>query len=158
MKTELRFNGPNKHYKVTTIRDGEMDQIVATRAERQRLGPNDVDVQIDEPKGTISIKHKGSTKSTTYQPGEMPGFGVYEWNLLADIVFSAGDILRLESDPCINQRVRRIRRLFHDSKDEEWFFKTTRAPYGIAINTALTWRYIETLAEAAPKATETGDA
>ena len=158
MKTKLRSNSPNKHYLVTTIRDGEMDQTVATRAERQRLDPNDAGVQIDESKGTISIKHKGSTKSTTYRPGEMPGLGVCEWNLLADIVFSAGDILLLESNPCINQRVRRIRRLFHDSKDAEWFFKTSRAPYAIAINTDLTWRYVETLAEADPKVTETDDA
>jgi hypothetical protein len=144
----------NRHYLVTTIHDCRTDQLVLTREERAGLRPDAVGVQIDEPKQLISIKHPGSEEIATYRIGKTRGFGVYEWDLLTDIVFSAGDFVELESARHVNQRVRRIRRLFGDSKDLESFFVTTLMPYGIALNPARTFRYIEILAEAPEQTVE----
>lgn len=135
-----------KQYLVTTIQDGEMSQAVFTNQERARLDPNEVDVQIDEAKREIWIKANNSGGSER-RPEEQAGFGAYEWDLLADAVFSGGDIVQLKSHRAINARVRRTRRLFNDSKDEQAYIRTTSTPYGIAINTERTWRYIEALAQ-----------
>jgi len=147
MQTKSKPKGLKKHYKITTIRDGQMSEQVLTRQERDRLDPNDVDVQIDEPLRAISIKQKDGMKSATFGPEDMPGFGEVEWKLLTDIMFSGGDMLKLEQDCSIHQRVRRLRRFFGDSKDRARFFITAAKPYGIAIATARTWRFVEVLAE-----------
>jgi len=148
METMSKSKGLNRHYKVTEIRDGQMTERVLTRQERDNLDPNNVDTQIDDTQRTISIKHKDGMKSVTYGPGDIPGFGEIEWKLLTDVVFCGGDRLELKAKLChVHQRVRRIRRLFGDSKKRERFFITTAKPYGIAINTARSWRFIEALAE-----------
>ena len=144
MKDEKRPRR-KKQYLASTIRNGEIDQVVLTNPERARLDPNDVDVQIDEAKREIRIK----ADNDETRPEKQAGFGSYEWDLLADAVFSAGDIVRLRSNRAMNARVRRIRRLFSDSKDEQRYIRTTAVPYGIAINTERTWRYIEALAQEA---------
>jgi hypothetical protein len=149
MEPQQRPKGFGKHYKMTEIRNGQMVERVLTRQQRDRLNPNDVDVQIDEPRHEISIKHKGSTESKPYKPGEMRGIGTSEWNLLVEAVLSAGDVVELKrKDGCVHQRVRRLRRLFRDTKNAQWFLVTVAAAsYGIAINTARSWRFIEALAE-----------
>ena len=149
MHDKSRPNGLHKHYKVMEIRDGQITERVLTRQERDALDPDDIDVQIDEPQQVIFIKHKDNLEPTRYGPGEMPGIGTSEWKLLAEAVCSAGDIFELRrKDSCIHQRVRRLRRLFGDNKWDEWFLITVAAPsYGLAINLARTWRFIELLAE-----------
>ena len=147
MQTKTRPKGLTKHYKVTEIRAGKMTDRILARQKRDALDPNDVDVQIDEPRREISIKHRPGAPSRTYGPGDLRGLGVFEWRLLADAVFSAGDIVELERTGRIHQRVRRIRRLFGDSKGRERFFRTTAAPYALAINADRAWRFIESLAE-----------
>jgi hypothetical protein len=147
METKTKPRGLSKQYKVTTICNGQMAEDVMTRQERARLDPNDVDVQIDEPMRELWIKQINRKKSTTHQLGRISGFSVYLWDLLAEIVFSAGEVVQLKSEPYMNQRVRRLRRAFGDSKKDECFFKTNAMPYGIAINTERSWRYIEALAE-----------
>ena len=147
VQTKSKPKGPNRHYKVTTIRDGQMAEEVLTRQKRDNLDPNDVDTQIDETRRTISIKHKDGARSVTYGPENMPGFGEGEWHLLSETVFSGGDLLRLEQDWSTHQRVSRLRRFFCDSKGRERFFITTAKPYSIALNTARSWRFIEALAE-----------
>ena len=132
-----------KQYLATTVRNGEMDEAVLTNSERARLDPSDVDVHIDEAKREIWIKADNGEA----HPAQQAGFGAYEWELLADAVFLAGDINPLESNRAMNARVRRIRRLFGDSKDEQHYIRTTAVPYGIAINTERTWRYVEALAQ-----------
>ncbi len=147
MQTHLKRTRPERQYLVTTIRNAEMKQAVRTNQERARLDPNDVDVQIDEPKREIWIKTQNGDGNDESRLTEKAGFGGYEWDLLADAVFSGGDIVPLKSHRAMNARVRRIRRLFNDSKDRQYHIRTTSVPYGIAINTERTWRYIEALAQ-----------
>ena len=148
MEAKHKGRGRKRHYKVTVVCNGQMSEQILTRQERDKLDPNDVDVQIDEPRQEICIKHKGATKSACYHANDMAGIGIREWNLLVETVFSAGDVVPLDSLAHIHQRVARVRRLFRDSKDEEWFFITTIMPnYGIALNTNRSWRFIEVLAE-----------
>jgi hypothetical protein len=148
MEAKQKGRGRKRHYKVSTIRNGQTSEQVLTRQERNKLDPNDVDVQIDEPRQEIWIQHKGATKSACYHANDMVGIGTREWNLLVEAVFSAGDVVPLKSLPHIHQRVARLRRLFRDSKEDEWFFITTIMPnYGIVVNTNRNWRLIEVLAE-----------
>jgi len=148
MEAKQKGRGHKRHYKVTTICNSQMSEQILTRQEREKLDPNDVDVQIDEPRQEMWIKHQGATKSTCYHANDMVGIGIREWKLLVETVFSAGDVVALDSLPHIHQRVARLRRLFRDSKDEEWFLTTTIMPnYGIALNTNRSWRFIEILAE-----------
>ena len=139
--------GLKRHYKVTEIRNGQMTERVLTRQERDKLDPNDVDVQIDETQHTISIKPEESERSLTYGPRDKPRFGKLDWHLLSESFFSGGDLLKLEHDWSTHQRIRRLRRFFGDSKEREYFFITTAKPYGIALNTARSWRFIEALTE-----------
>lgn len=136
-----------RQYLVTTIRNGEREEAVLMNSERARLDPNEVDVQIDEPKREIWIRINNNDGSRESHLANGVGFGAYEWDLLTDTVFSGGDIQPLKSDRAMNARVRRIRRLFNDSKDAERYIRTTSVPYGIGINIERIWRYIEVLAQ-----------
>jgi hypothetical protein len=147
MDARQRPRGIKKHYKLTEICNGQMTERVLTRQERDNLDPDDVDVQIDEPQHTISIKPEDDAESVTSGPEDMSGFGEGEWNLLSDTYFSGGDLHELEPDWSTHQKVRRLRRFFGDSKGRERFFITTAKPYGIALNLARSWRFIEALAE-----------
>lgn len=147
LQSKPKPKGLNKHYKLTEICDGQMSERILTRQERDELDPNEVDVQIDETQRTIAVKRKEDAESITYGPRDMPGFAKLEWDLLSDTYFSGGDQLNLGHDWSTHQKVRRLRRFFGDSKGRERFFITTAKPYGIALNLARSWRFIEALAE-----------
>ena len=147
MRKESKSRGRNHHYKVTTVRDGQIHEEIITRRQRACLDPSNVDAHIDEPAREVFIKPHSDRKGEACRPIHVRGLGVYVWDLLAEAVFSAGEVVSLKSTAWMNSRVRRLRRLFGDSKSRERFFKTRAMPYGIAINTERTWRYIEVLAE-----------
>jgi len=148
MEVESRPKGSDQRYKATTARDGQMTEEVLSRQERDQLDPNNVDVQIDEPRQEIAIKHEGDAAPTVYRIANVRGFGVHEWRLLVDIVFLAGDFAPLKSRPDVHQRVARLRRLFRDYKGQQSFVITSTVPdYGIALNPKKVWRFIEKLVE-----------
>ena len=156
MITEQKLRRAQKQYLVTTICSGEMKDSVITATDRAQLDANDVDVHIDEPRAEIWIRHRDKESSIKYPFSKIKGFGGYEQKLLADAIFSAGDIVKLKSGRYINQRIARLRRLFADSKTNEFFLKTTNLPYSLAINTERNWRYVEVLAELALGSDEQG--
>ena len=147
MKTTAKPKGLTKHYKITEIRAGQMTDRILTRRKRDALDPNDVDVQIDEPRREVSIKRRDGVKSKTRGPRKKRYLGNPEWRLLSDAVFLAGDLMELKQSERVHQWVSRLRRFFGDSKKRQRFFITTAALYAIAINTERTWRFIEALAE-----------
>ena len=155
MKEKQPHRRREKHYLVTTIFNGEMNEQVMSRAERGNLDPNDVDVHIDEPRGEIWIKYEEG-EAPIKNPFSKMHIGWYEQKLLADAFFSAGDIVLLESGRYMNQRIARLRRLFKACKEDETFLRTTNIPYGLAINTEKRWRYVEALAEPAPAVSKKG--
>ncbi|HSW01044.1 MAG TPA: hypothetical protein VLI39_12780 [Sedimentisphaerales bacterium] len=142
-----RPNRADRRYKVTTIRNGKPQEQIVTREQLCRLDHNDIDVVISEPSRQVIVNPSNGQKGTSCRPRMISGLGVYVWDLLTDAVFAAGELVLLTSSPFMNTRVRRLRRAFGDSKNQEWFFRTSVMPYGIAINSDRVWRYIEVLAE-----------
>lgn len=147
MHDNSRTNRADRRYKVTTIRNGKPHEQIVTREQLCQLDHTDIDVLISEPSRQVIVHPTNGRTGASHRPRMISGLGVYVWDLLADAVFAAGELVLLTSSPYMNTRVRRLRRAFGDSKDQEWFFKTSGMPYGIAINSDLVWRYIEVLAE-----------
>ena len=136
-----------RQYLVTDCRNGESKEAIMTKEAVNKLNPNDVDLQINEANGEVYIKPKKG-KMKKYADG-IPALGYEAWKLLDDIIWSLGDYVTLESANYVNALIRRIRVAFGcDSNKDQWFFKTRRSPYGIALNKDRSWRYIEVLAEA----------
>jgi hypothetical protein len=99
-----------------------------------------VDLQVNEPKGEIIFRSEDGKINT------ISGLGFYLWQLLINILWAMGDLIKLDSINFVNARVCRLRSKFKDSNS--YFFKTQKNPiYGICLNPDRSWRFIERLPE-----------
>lgn len=116
-----------------------LSQRKATIEEVEKL-KHDVDLEINEPKREIMFKSPSGELNT------ISGLGFYLWQLLINIIWSMGDLIKLDSINFVNARVCRLRNKFKDS--DSYFFITKKNPiYGIYLNPERSWRFIEKLAK-----------
>jgi hypothetical protein len=146
MRKEQNRRKPNQRYIVTTFKDRKLKQSIVTFNELQKIKQEETDLFINEPAREVSYQSQEG-KRIDYEDG-IPCVGSYEWRLLLDILWAAGEWVDLDSANYINARVLRVRKAFSGSKKTPWLFQTRRNPtYAIRWNPSRSWRFLEKKAE-----------
>lgn len=124
-----------------------------TREEVLRLDPHDVDFHWDRAFGKVFIRRpdgKHIEHSLT-----LPGVGWVSEDLLMAQMRRPGQLLTpvllvaitklatFEENYRISQRMSRLRAVFGENADSEWFFRSSRDPFSVGWNIERTWRIIE---------------
>jgi len=142
MKRENYRRKPNQKYIVTTFKDRKLKQKIVTFNELQNIKQGETDLFINEKTREVSFQPPEG-KRIDYKD-DISGIGSYEWQLLLDILWAAGEWVELASENYINARVLRVRKAFGGSKQKPWFFQTRRNPtYAVRWNPDRSWRFIE---------------
>ena len=142
MRKEQNRKKPNQKYIVTTFKDRKLKQSIVTFNELQKIKKEETDLFINEPAREVSYQPQEGER-IDYED-DIPGVGSYEWQLLLDILWAAGEWVDLDSANYINARVLRLRKAFGDSGKMQWLFQTRRNPdYAIRWNPSRSWRFIE---------------
>ena len=138
---------PNKKYIDTTFKNRRLQQVILVFNTLQKIKQEDTDLFINEATGENSYQPKKGERK--YFSKIIPCLGPRGWQLLLDIVWAAGEWVELDSMNHVNVLVFRLRKIFGDDGNEQWFFETRKNPtYAIRWNPKRSWRFIEKKAQA----------
>ena len=142
MRKEQNRKKPNQKYIVTTFKARKLKQSIVAFNELQKIKKEETDLFINEL--TMEVLCQTQKGERIKYKKNIPGVGAYEWQLLLDTLWAAGEWFNLDSANYINARVLRLRRTFGDSGKIQWFFETRKNPnYAIRWNPDRSWRFIE---------------